>query len=187
MGCCFWQAQRTLRDRVGHRTKWLCCCWLGRAGQGSYAASCVRQDTTGAGPVPEGQPKTAQRFSVGSASPGEHKSRRDGRAKPGFSAVPSGLVSFRRLYPTLKRWAIIGRPFGTRTQETPRWRATGQLFCPAPHRVRAGPRFTIVSGRFAEAGTIWRAGRPEAESDRQVPFSVKSTLVESLAAHRHRS
>ena len=38
------------------RTKWLSCRWLGKAGQGSYAAFCMRQDATAAGSVPDKHP-----------------------------------------------------------------------------------------------------------------------------------
>src|SRR5258706_12487944 len=65
-------------------------------------------------PVPEGQLRIAQRFSVGfdrraASSPEGTAERQWSR-----SAVPSGLIVDLPLDPTLKRWAIFRCPSGTR-------------------------------------------------------------------------
>jgi hypothetical protein len=64
--------------------------------------------------IPKGCLRIAQRFNVGwgvqtCVSP-------EGTADPEsiISAVPTGLVAVGSLIPTLKRWAIFGRPFGTK-------------------------------------------------------------------------
>ena len=44
-----------------------------------------------------------------------NESRRDGRILPSTSAVPSGLSRRWHPDPTLKRWAILGCPSGTKT------------------------------------------------------------------------
>jgi hypothetical protein len=59
--------------------------------------------------------RIAQRFSVGSETAcGQVPERRLKRlSKPLISTVPSGLGSRGLGFPTLKRWAILVRPFGT--------------------------------------------------------------------------
>ena len=60
----------------------------------------------------------AQRFNVGIIA--EESRVPKGRLHTGTSTVPSGRFDRTRSYPTLKRWAILGCPFGTRPLETAR-------------------------------------------------------------------
>ena len=68
------------------------------------------------GAVPEGQTRIAQRFSVGSVTKRAQvpKGRLMGAGQESNSAVPSGLGSRGIISPTLKRWAILRHPCGTR-------------------------------------------------------------------------
>src|SRR5712664_2433001 len=73
--------------------------------------------------VPEGYPRIAQRFSVGST----HRNgiSPEGTAEPcRGSAVPSGLIRWMWPYPTLKRWAIFSHPSGMRSSKS-KWHWVG--------------------------------------------------------------
>ena len=70
--------------------------------------------------VPEGHPKIAQRFNVGTGArertgpvPKGRPSRASKRVSCQSSTVPSGQDPLLNLVPTLKRWAILRCPFGT--------------------------------------------------------------------------
>jgi hypothetical protein len=67
-------------------------------------------------PVPEGHVRIAQRFNAGNNA-SEHQVPK-GRLNPGIepipAAVPSGPEPQPAASPTLKRWAILARPSGTR-------------------------------------------------------------------------
>ena len=65
--------------------------------------------------VPEGHMTIAQRFNAGFKASKPPKPRQ-GRPKPGYRIVLSPLWGYRPFTtrsPALKRWAILGCPFGT--------------------------------------------------------------------------
>jgi NosR/NirI family transcriptional regulator, nitrous oxide reductase regulator len=62
--------------------------------------------------VPEAQLRIAQRFSVGTSCAVVKRPEGTTEDQGSCSAVPSGLGSLGHRFPTLKRWAILRRPFG---------------------------------------------------------------------------
>ena len=86
--------------------------------------------------APEGLVKIAQRFIAGKKSITSFQSRRDdwNDANPSFSAVPAGLESHLLMFPAINRWAIVGRPYGTKMFLNDSFVEIPQsLYAPLPH------------------------------------------------------
>ena len=81
-----------------------------------------------------------------------HESSRSIRLRRRLSSLPGLGRSSRFLFPPLKRWAIVGCPYGTKTRKPPGGRSPGKP-CPegVPHRT--GSR---VSGVQPLQGWGWR-------------------------------
>ena len=98
----------------------------------------------GSRPMPPPRPGSSQRdeMKIAQRSMAGYESRQGagspaGTLEQGGSAVPDGTYLRGHGYPTLKRWAIVGRPCGTRRK---RHRAGGRGSPPRGAPVRAASR-----------------------------------------------